>query len=179
MKSVMKPDSCVECGPSDLPDEERERIAPLMPSPGRRGRPREGDFREVINAVRYPVRSGCGWRMAGRLGCGGGPEILFPPLVYLSRWDCTKARAIMQMRLRVLSCPRQDAMHAAGEALAKKRQQYQLLAPWYQLPPFSGRAVSSIISQASSPPARASASASNAASSGSASHTPLATKWSI
>ena len=31
--------------------------------PGRRGRPREVEFREVINAVRYLVRSGCGWRM--------------------------------------------------------------------------------------------------------------------
>lgn len=34
-----------------------------MPKPGRRGRPREVHFREVINAVRYRVRSGCGWRM--------------------------------------------------------------------------------------------------------------------
>ena len=49
--------------PSDLTDEEWGRIAPLMPRPGRRGRPREVDFREVINAVRYLVRSGCGWRM--------------------------------------------------------------------------------------------------------------------
>jgi len=38
-------------------------IAPLMPKPRRRGRPREVEFREVINAVRYLVRSGCGWRM--------------------------------------------------------------------------------------------------------------------
>ena len=49
--------------PSDLTDEEWTQIAPLMPEPGRRGRPREVDFREVINAVRYLVRSGCGWRM--------------------------------------------------------------------------------------------------------------------
>ncbi|MEJ7928339.1 IS5 family transposase, partial [Sphingobium sp. AN641] len=49
--------------PSDLTDEEWGRIAPLMPRPGRRGRPREVDLREVINAVRYLVRSGCGWRM--------------------------------------------------------------------------------------------------------------------
>lgn len=34
-----------------------------MPKPGRRDRPREVDFREMINAVRYFVRSGCGWRM--------------------------------------------------------------------------------------------------------------------
>src|SRR3954453_1546527 len=49
--------------PCDLTDEEWEAIAPLMPQPGRRGRPREVEFREVINAVRYLVRSGCGWRM--------------------------------------------------------------------------------------------------------------------
>jgi transposase len=49
--------------PSDLTDEEWERIAPLMPKPGRRGRPGEVEFREVIHAVRYLVRSGCGWRM--------------------------------------------------------------------------------------------------------------------
>lgn len=42
--------------PSDLTDEEWERLAPLMPKPGRRGRPREVEFREVINAVRYLVR---------------------------------------------------------------------------------------------------------------------------
>ena len=34
--------------PCDLTDEEWVRIAPLMPKPGRRGRPREVDFREVI-----------------------------------------------------------------------------------------------------------------------------------
>jgi hypothetical protein len=47
--------------PSDLTDEEWERIAPLMPQPGRRGRPCEVDFREVMNAVRDLVRPGCGW----------------------------------------------------------------------------------------------------------------------
>ncbi|GLI91130.1 hypothetical protein LMG27198_01220 [Methylocystis echinoides] len=49
--------------PSDLTDEEWERIAPLMPKSGRRGPPREVEFLEVINAVRYLVRSGCAWRM--------------------------------------------------------------------------------------------------------------------
>lgn len=46
-----------------MTDEEWERIAPLMPLPDRWGRPREIEFREVINTVRYLVRSGCGWRM--------------------------------------------------------------------------------------------------------------------
>jgi transposase len=49
--------------PSDLTDDEWLEISPLIPKPGRRGRPREVEFREVINAVRYLVRSGCGWRM--------------------------------------------------------------------------------------------------------------------
>ena len=58
--------------PSDLTDEEWEQISPLMPKPGRRGRPREVEFREVINAVRYLVRSGCGWRMLpAHFGHGG------------------------------------------------------------------------------------------------------------
>jgi len=49
--------------PSDMTDEEWERIAPLTLAPRRRGRPQEGEFHEVINAVRYLVHSGCGWRM--------------------------------------------------------------------------------------------------------------------
>ena len=49
--------------PSDLTDDEWERIAPLMPGPSRRGRKRRTDFREIINALRYLVRSGCGWEM--------------------------------------------------------------------------------------------------------------------
>src|SRR5215213_309982 len=48
---------------SDMTDEEGERKAPGLPKPARRVRPREVEFREVINAVRYLVRSGCGWRM--------------------------------------------------------------------------------------------------------------------
>src|SRR5258708_33668827 len=49
--------------PSDLTDEEWAEIAPLMPKPGRRGRPGEVGFRGVINGVRYLVRCGWGWRM--------------------------------------------------------------------------------------------------------------------
>jgi transposase len=49
--------------PSDLTDEEWAQIEPLMPKAARRGRRRGVDFREIINAVRYLVRSGGGWRM--------------------------------------------------------------------------------------------------------------------
>jgi putative transposase len=52
--------------PSDLSDDECSVIAPLMPSASRTGRPRGVDLREVINAIRYLVRSGCEWRMLPR-----------------------------------------------------------------------------------------------------------------
>lgn len=49
--------------PTDLTDEEWERIRPLLPGPAKRGRPVEVDLREVLNAIRYMARSGGGWRM--------------------------------------------------------------------------------------------------------------------
>jgi transposase len=49
--------------PTDLTDEEWAKIEPLLPKPARTGRPREVDFREISNAIRYMARSGGGWRM--------------------------------------------------------------------------------------------------------------------
>ena len=49
--------------PSDLTDEEWDRIAPLLPKPSRRGRKPSVAMREVLNAVRYVTRAGGGWRM--------------------------------------------------------------------------------------------------------------------
>lgn len=49
--------------PTDLTDAEWSLIEPLMPAASRRGRPREVDLREVVNALRYLVRSGCGWEL--------------------------------------------------------------------------------------------------------------------
>ena len=49
--------------PSDLTDVEWAAIQPLLPAPARRGRCRQCDMREVINALRCLVRAGCGWRM--------------------------------------------------------------------------------------------------------------------
>lgn len=49
--------------PSDLTDAEWEFIAPLLPKPALRGRRRVTDLRDVLNAIRYLVRSGCEWRM--------------------------------------------------------------------------------------------------------------------
>jgi putative transposase len=48
--------------PSDPTDAEWNLIEPLIPSAQRGGRPRETDMREVMNAVRYVLRTGCQWR---------------------------------------------------------------------------------------------------------------------
>lgn len=66
--------------PSDLTDDEWAVMEPLMPVASRLGRPRWVDLREVINAIRYLVRSGCEWRMLPmifRLGrrCTGGSAV--------------------------------------------------------------------------------------------------------
>ena len=49
--------------PTDLTDEEWARIAPFLPRPAKRGRKPGVDLREVLNAIRYIARAGCGWRM--------------------------------------------------------------------------------------------------------------------
>jgi transposase len=49
--------------PTDLTEEEWAKVEPLLPRRSKRGRPREVDLREIMNAIRYLVRTGCGWRM--------------------------------------------------------------------------------------------------------------------
>jgi len=49
--------------PSDLTDDEWAAIAPFLPQPCGTGSRRRTDLREVLNAIRYMVRSGCEWRM--------------------------------------------------------------------------------------------------------------------
>ncbi|GAB3555496.1 IS5-like element ISMac15 family transposase [Noviherbaspirillum agri] len=49
--------------PSDLTDAEWQAVEPLLPRPAATGRHRTTDLREVMNAIRYLVRSGCEWRM--------------------------------------------------------------------------------------------------------------------
>ncbi|MCI0755653.1 IS5 family transposase [Teichococcus vastitatis] len=49
--------------PTDLTDEEWKIVQPLLPSASARGRRPGADLREVLNAIRYLARAGCGWRM--------------------------------------------------------------------------------------------------------------------
>ena len=52
--------------PSDLSDEERAILEPLLSSPEKRGRPPKWPLRHVADAVFYLLRSGCSWRMLPR-----------------------------------------------------------------------------------------------------------------
>src|SRR5208283_4619720 len=49
--------------PSDLTDEQWEKIEPLIPKAKAGGRPRTVDMREVINGILYLLRTGCAWRL--------------------------------------------------------------------------------------------------------------------
>ena len=51
---------------SDLTDAEWEWIEPLLPAPSVRGRPRQVDLREVVNALLYQLMTGCQWRVLPR-----------------------------------------------------------------------------------------------------------------
>lgn len=48
---------------TDLTDAEWQRLAPLLPPPPARGRPRRHSLREILNAIFYLVRAGCAWRL--------------------------------------------------------------------------------------------------------------------
>ena len=51
--------------PSDLTDAQWAMLEPLLvraPRSDGRGRPREVDVREVLNAILYVLREGCRWR---------------------------------------------------------------------------------------------------------------------
>lgn len=69
--------------PSDVTDAEWAIIAPMIPPPRRGGRHRETDMRDVMNAVRYVLRTGCQWRQLPKD---------FPPrsTVYNYFWEWTR-----------------------------------------------------------------------------------------
>ena len=48
--------------PTDLNDTEYAQIAPLLEPTSKRGRPREVSYREILNAIFYVLKTGCGWR---------------------------------------------------------------------------------------------------------------------
>jgi transposase len=48
---------------SDTTDEEWAMIEPHLPAPASRGRRRETNMRDVVEAIFYIARSGCQWRL--------------------------------------------------------------------------------------------------------------------
>src|SRR6266498_2725519 len=48
---------------SDMTDAEWAVIAPMLPKPKGRGRPRQVDLRAVVDALFYLLRAGCPWRL--------------------------------------------------------------------------------------------------------------------
>lgn len=47
---------------SDITDKEWEILAPFV-GQGKMGRPRKHEIRDIINAIRYVMKSGCQWRL--------------------------------------------------------------------------------------------------------------------
>ena len=48
---------------SDLTDGEWQILEPWIPAAKPGGRPRKHDMREIVNAIRYLLRTGCSWRL--------------------------------------------------------------------------------------------------------------------
>jgi putative transposase len=66
---------------TDLTDVQWEILRPLLPPAPGGGRPRTTDLREVLNAIFYNLRSGCGWELL--------PHDFPPPgtvYEYFSKW---------------------------------------------------------------------------------------------
>ena len=49
--------------PTDLTDEQWAALAPWLQRPAGPGAPTTVDLREVVNALRYLLRTGCAWRL--------------------------------------------------------------------------------------------------------------------
>src|SRR5436853_7858273 len=92
--------------PSDLTDEQWALLKPFLPRPSRRGRPRQTDLREVVNALFYHTREGGSWRAL--------PHD-FPPWKTVYNyfqwwtWDGTSQKILDALRpqVRTKACPYQ------------------------------------------------------------------------
>ncbi len=49
--------------PTDLYDTEMKIVVPYLPPAKPEGRPREHEWRDILNGIFYIVRAGCSWRM--------------------------------------------------------------------------------------------------------------------
>jgi len=83
--------------PSDLTDSQWNHIKDLFPKPKATGRPREVDFREIVNAILYLVFTGCQWRFlpTDSIRNGAPVTVIFKPGKTTERGiGCTKLCAL-------------------------------------------------------------------------------------
>ena len=97
--------------PSDLSDREWQLLEPLLPPPKPGGRPIKYSRREVFNAIRYVLRTGCAWRML--------PHDLPPWRTVFHyfrtwRWDGTWERVHASLRDRVRVAEGRDLSPSAA-----------------------------------------------------------------
>ena len=59
---------------SDMTDKEWKILEPFMPAPCRRGRPREVDLRDIVEAILYIAATGCQWRALPRRALKRAPQ---------------------------------------------------------------------------------------------------------
>ncbi len=85
---------------SDPYDGEWARLAPLLPPPARRGRPRTVDLRRVVEALLYILSTGCQWRAL--------PRPLYPPFTTVQGYLYAWRRSGLWERLRehLVGCER-------------------------------------------------------------------------
>lgn len=107
----------------DLTDRQWELLQPLIPAPPRRGRPREYRLRDLIDAIRYRVRSGCPWRdLPDRYGPWWRAYVLFSQWQLAGIWaaidDALRAQAdhkeALSWQVSVDSMTSRAHVHAAG-----------------------------------------------------------------
>ena len=85
---------------SDTKDAEWALIAPFLPQPGRRGRPREVDLRTIMNAILYIGASGCQWRALPKdFPPYSTVQYYFYKWRALRLWQCINDALVRQVRI--------------------------------------------------------------------------------
>ncbi len=96
--------------PSDLTATEWNLIRPFIPEAQRGGRPRKTDMREVMNAVRYVLRTGCQWRQLPK-------DFLPRSTVYNYFWEWTRYGVLDRIHHELLmACREAEGREASPTA---------------------------------------------------------------
>jgi putative transposase len=86
--------------PSDLNDDEWEKVTPLLPPPNTMGSPRTVELREVLNAIFYRVDNGCKWRaLPHDLPAHQTVYDYFRRWVKTGRWEQINQALVRQVRV--------------------------------------------------------------------------------